>query len=392
MHAALMGENETVSEAVRAIDPDTVLLTPVADLVGEFYERFRVNPVELKLEERTSSGAKDLTIRIDGWSGRQVNVDGTRVEILIPFSGDAVLLDVRPSTFTLNPPRFEVRHNSIVAAYEGRSPLDNERAKAAIEKLIKTIQQHLDWQKTDIEPWNDQLLQTLPGQIEDRRRKVLADRELDEFLEVPIHARADPARSFAVDPPKRPRPVEIGDQTGTSAFTPEPAISEDGFAAILSEIESVTTAVERLPNTFATMPEESLRDVLLVVLNNRFGPSAGETFSRNGKTDILIPWGGDQRAVFIAECKIWKGPAAFRSAIQQLLGYIIWRDTRAALIVFVRSGSPSGIAEKAEAELTGHDHFKRRNDLDGHVTFTLAHPDDSDREIHVALMVIPVLA
>ena len=58
----------------------------------------------------------------------------------------------------------------------------------------------------------------------------------------------------------------------------------------------------------------------------------------------------------------------------------------------MRSGSPSGIAEKAEAELTGHDHFKRRNDLDGHVTFTLAHPDDSDREIHVALMVIPVLA
>ena len=150
MHAALMDQNETVSEAVRTIDPDTVLLTPVADLVGEFYERFRVNPVELKLEEQTSSGAKDLTIRIDDWSGGQVNVDGTRVEILIPFSGDTSLLDVRPSTSTSNPPRFEVRHNSIVAAYEGRAPLDNERAKAAIEKLIKTIQQHLDSQKTDM--------------------------------------------------------------------------------------------------------------------------------------------------------------------------------------------------------------------------------------------------
>ena len=77
MHASLMDQNETVSKAVRTIDPDTVLLTPVADLVGEFYERFRVNPVELKLEERTSSGAKDLTIRTDDWSGRQVNVDGT---------------------------------------------------------------------------------------------------------------------------------------------------------------------------------------------------------------------------------------------------------------------------------------------------------------------------
>ncbi len=221
---------------------------------------------------------------------------------------------------------------------------------------------------------------------------MLADRDLDEFLEVPIETRSRPARSFAVDPPKRARPVEVAARTGTAAFSPEPAISNDGFAAILSEVENVTTAVERLPKTFATMPEESLRDVLLVVLNNRFGPSSGETFSRKGKTDILVPWGGDQRAVFIAECKIWKGPAAFRNAIGQLLGYITWRDTHAALIVFVRTGSPSDVVEKAETELFGHDQFKRQSDLGGRPTFTLTQPDDSDREIHIALMVIPVLA
>lgn len=114
--------------------------------------------------------------------------------------------------------------------------------------------------------------------------------------------------------PAPPAP-EVQAKRDAPPFAPEPAISEDGYAAIVGEIASVTAAVERLPSTFAAMPEESLRDVLLVVLNNRFGPASGETFSCKGKTDIFIPYGGDQRAVFIAECKWWSGPAALGRAV-----------------------------------------------------------------------------
>jgi hypothetical protein len=220
--------------------------------------------------------------------------------------------------------------------------------------------------------------------------KVLADRDLDAFLDVPVVGRSNASATFAVDPPSRPRPIAV-QQAGDRAFVPEPAISEDGFLAIISEIESVTTAVQRLPGTFAAMPEESLRDVLLVVLNNRFGPATGETFSRKGKTDIFVPWGGDQRAVFIAECKWWKGPAAFRKAIEQLLGYLTWRDSRAALVIFLRDGNPSEIAEKAAAELQGHASFKRVKQHSDRSTFTLASSDDKRREIHVALLLVPVL-
>lgn len=391
MHSLLTRQTAVVAEAVRTLPADQVLAVPIADLADQLYERHRVEPIDLQVESRTSRGAQDLTLSVDDWTGRRVNIDGSRVEIQIPFEGDAVLFDVKASRSTLNPPRFEVRRDSIIVAYEGRAPIDKAQAKASIDGDIARIQEHLGWQLADIEPWNERLRESLPGQIEERRDKVLADRELDEFLEVPIEERARPARSFAVDPPKRKEPLGVADRA-QQAFSPEPAISSDGFDAILAEIESVTTAVERLPKTFATMPEESLRDVLLVVLNDRFGPASGETFSRNGKTDILVPWGGDQRAVFIAECKIWKGPAAFRKAIDQLLGYITWRDTHAALILFVRSGSPSEIATKAEAGLTDHPQFKRTSDVGARPTFTLAHPDDSAREIHVALMVIPVLA
>lgn len=253
MHALLQHQNEVVSKAVRALDPDVVLSTPVQDLVEQLYEKHRVEPVMLELDARRSSGAKDISIPIEG-SGRTIEMDGTRVEMLIPYTGDDILLDIRPSTSSTNPPRFDVRGKNIVAAYEGRAPLDPEQVKAVINALIASIEQHLGWQRADIDPWNERLLNSLPAQVEARRVKVLQDRELDAFLEVPLVGRPNASTSFSVDPPKRQRSVAVERTPMAPGFAPEPAISDNGFAAILSEVESVTSAVQRLPRTFAAMP------------------------------------------------------------------------------------------------------------------------------------------
>ena len=209
MHALLEHQSEVVAKAIRSLDPDVVLETPVHDLVERLYKKYRVDPIVLDLAARRSTGAKDISIRIDSWSGRTVELDGTRVEVLIPFTGDAILLDIRPSTFNTNPPRFEVRGNNIVAAYEGRAPLEPHQAKAAIDQLVASIEQYLAWQRADIDAWNERLLNSLPDQVGARRAKVLQDRALDAFLEVPILGRPNASGAFIVDPPKRPRPVAV---------------------------------------------------------------------------------------------------------------------------------------------------------------------------------------
>jgi hypothetical protein len=35
--------------------------------------------------------------------------------------------------------------------------------------------------------------------------------------------------------------------------------------------------------------------------------------------------------VFIAECKVWDGPAKFGPAVNQLLNYLVWRDGKSAI-------------------------------------------------------------
>ena len=262
----------------------------------------------------------------------------------------------------------------------------------ALTKVLEDITTHVEDQRIQIDQFNATLPGGLRQALEKRREKVLADRALDAYLEIPVPHREDTARNFTVDPPKRPRPVPQRASSADSPFAPEPAISQQGFADIVSELASVTAAVERLPATFVGMPEESLRDVLLVVLNNRFGPATGETFSRSGKTDILISYDGDQRAVFVAECKWWSGPADFREAIVQLLGYLTWRDTKAALVIFSSRKDPTAVAAKAQDELESLNLFKRSADAVAHQpTYVLHHPDDIDREIQIALLIVPVI-
>lgn len=134
--------------------------------------------------------------------------------------------------------------------------------------------------------------------------------------------------------------------------------------------------------------QEAIRNLLLMALNSQFeGAAAGEVFNSNGKTDILIRVG--DRNVFIGECKIWKGPKTITDTLDQLLGYLTWRDTKAALLLFIRDGVPTEIIPKALAKFQEHPSFKRvgpHDEFGERHDFVFQANGDSAREINLAFM------
>lgn len=64
------------------------------------------------------------------------------------------------------------------------------------------------------------------------------------------------------------------------------------------------------------------------------GNATGETFRNAGKTDICIE--RENRAAFVAECKMWTGQKEVANAVKQLDSYLTWRDCKTAFIYFVR--------------------------------------------------------
>jgi hypothetical protein len=85
------------------------------------------------------------------------------------------------------------------------------------------------------------------------------------------------------------------------------------------------------------------------------GSATGETFNKTGKTDILLRYEGTN--VFIAECKFWKGKKVFLSTISQLLGYLTWRDSKAAVIMFVPNKEFTSVLETAKGSISEHSNY-----------------------------------
>src|SRR5207253_607028 len=98
--------------------------------------------------------------------------------------------------------------------------------------------------------------------------------------------------------------------------------------------------------------EESLRDRFVTTLSSHFQNTTAETFNKTGKTDILVRHEGE--TVFVAECKIWRGSKAFHEAIDQLLGYLTWREQDAAIILFVPNRDISAVLRTIEEEAAKH--------------------------------------
>jgi hypothetical protein len=79
--------------------------------------------------------------------------------------------------------------------------------------------------------------------------------------------------------------------------------------------------------------------------------------------------------------------------IDQLLGYLTWRDTKSALIVFSRNKDFTAVIESIKAEIERHSHKKRGPEPQGQTRFRyiFGNPADHNREIIVTVMAFSVL-
>ena len=172
----------------------------------------------------------------------------------------------------------------------------------------------------------------------------------------------------------------------SQAVKTEYGIDDATYEHILKVIRHEIATFETTPVTYQNLGEEDLRNILIAHLNGHYeGDATGETFRHQGKTDIRIE--ADNRAAFVGECKVWTGGAGLSSAIDQLIGYLTWRDCKASLIVFNKKVKDfSSILEKCPEQLRTHKSFKREekeNVSANEWRVCLRSPVDQGREITV---------
>ena len=166
----------------------------------------------------------------------------------------------------------------------------------------------------------------------------------------------------------------------TQPYKGEHLLTFDDYEYILDVTKSMGLAMERAPQSFAMMDEEHIRNHFLLQLNGHYeGSALGETFNASGKTDILIRV--DDKNIFIGECKFWEGSKAFSETVDQLFSYTGWRDTKLAVVMFVREKGLTGVVEKAREALGEHDQFVEWTQAVGETELraTMSWPGDERR-------------
>jgi hypothetical protein len=134
------------------------------------------------------------------------------------------------------------------------------------------------------------------------------------------------------------------------------------YEDVLKVVSEAGHGMERKPSLYRDKEEEDLRDQFLLFLETRYAATTatGETFNKSGKTDILLKY-QDGTNLFVAECKWWSGETDFHAALKQLFGrYLTWRDSKAALLLFVSNKNFSAVLSKVQSEAEKSQYFVRR--------------------------------
>ena len=176
-------------------------------------------------------------------------------------------------------------------------------------------------------------------------------------------------------------------QAPSEKYTPEPALDQVIYDEVVQTIFDTGRVFERLPSTYAGKDEETLRDHLILNLEPRFQISTtGETFNKSGKTDILMRYEG--KNVFVAECKFWRGQKQHHEAVDQLLSYLTWRDSKTAIVYFIQTKEIAAPLKAIEELTPSHPCFVatkgKREESWFRYEFHL--PGDESRPVHVSIL------
>ena len=394
-HDVERNQLQEMQKAVAEMDGNRLLNTSVEDLAAYLEKKFQIEVPTLLTDEivvdqrETSIDVSRDHNRMIFDRSRPFHITGTEIEVEIPFTGEAEAFKIQPTTYTESPPRAEVRGGALVLKIVGTN-LEAERVRGDIDRTVSEIQGHLSTLRTNAQSLSAQLPTQTRSAIESRRQKLLSDRNLVGGLAFKMKPRPGTNQTFTA-PNVRRKIFPAMPAASSSAYKPEPALSNADYEHILGVLQNMVQVMERSPSAFETMDEESIRSHFLVQLNGHYeGQATGETFNYEGKTDILVRSEG--KNIFIGECKFWSGPKMLTDTIDQVLGYTSWRDTKVAVIVFNRNKDFSRVLTAISETANAHSNFKR--ELTGSTEtifrYCFAHKDDKNRELFLTILAFDV--
>ncbi len=394
LDSALRNQDNACKQKVESIPKDQFLSTPIEDIIDHIADQLLVTPLTI-YEDSMEMTQEETKVRVHDY-GRNIEVSGIKISINLPYSGDQELWKLRPNSWHTSFPYGNVSQPNqkgigiVKIILEHSVNAEKENIKQSFDEIINDIKFYIQNQRGQIEQYNRNIRTTVERLVRARRETLKKQNDIAEFLNIPLK-RKDGIPSV--------KPIEVTRNlvrplppAPASGYKDEPGIHQSEYEHILSVIRHEGRTFETTPSTYAVHNEEELRDILLAHLNGHYkGNATGEAFRKKGKTDIRIE--DENRAAFVAECKVWKGEKVVIEAIDQLMGYLTWRDCKSALVIFNKHNLRfSEILSKVPDLLPTHKLFKRDLGVvrDGEWSYVFRSEEDEARLIHLRVFLFNI--
>ena len=380
---------ENIIAEINSLDNDYVMSASKVELEEHYIARARIEELELNIDDKYLDNKRSVQLTAyDDFDRRPFKISGTEIELHIPYTGDKDLFEIRASTYSLSGyPDITVNDKEIImkVSYQDYKA-DGEKVKRTMESDLKSIVKAVQNLSRDVRDYNSKIETSIKTALKSKIKKAKKSIDVLEFLDVPVKRKNIP-ETYVTDvkrkvktsrtpiKPRKPR-------ASVRPYKPEPVLEMSEYNHILGVLRGMSKVIERSPQSFSNLNEEAIRTHFLLQLNGHYeGNATGETFNKSGKTDILIRV--EDRNIFIGECKFWKGQKSFDDAISQLLGYLAWRDTKCALLIFNKNKNSSDVAKKMNIVMTDRAECKRilEVNLEGNSKYIFIKEDDPGREI-----------
>ncbi len=382
--AAYYGQIERlVWDRLNKESPEYLLQVDFDEYLDFLEGETRWEPLEWYEDLKTIEPFTEKVDRADTFDRRHYTKDVQRLRLRVPISSHPQRADYfkfGPSSLKLNgEPEWKFNGDVLV--------VEMDATEQDVKKAISNIRFWLGGRNKNIEEGNANLRNRIRVVWENRRKQLEEKygqaQAVLEKLNIPLHQ----------DPDAKAKPVEIKrrelrtviERPKAQPARQEPALNREDVLALMDFIDQYVRQFEVAPETYVKMNEEKLRNLLVGMMNTNYpGSTTAETFSKLGKTDISMRV--DSGHVLICECKFWRGAKAYAEALDQLFGYLTWRQNYGVLIHFCKLKDMTRAVSEAKRAMQEHPTFSRdslHDQSDTRLVTRHSHPQDAEKSVEV---------
>lgn len=390
LSAYLADRRQLVSETIRNESDEYVVNVSPGEYRDHLVEGFLIEPPVLLVQD-LSMDQQERMVPAERFPSSFNVYEGRSYPrpvyiIHIPISGQSEMVRYQPSTRLMWSYPVSLRDSELTFEVLTFTE-DASRIRSEIDSITNNLTTQTGHLAVDLNDFNMRLPTEVNNIFKQRKAQILKERSIVESIGIPLRKSADTPHTFSVPSPAVPKKISPKPTLSRRSQKTEPTLASDDYAEILSVVHDLGVSLERHPSTYEGKVEEDLRDYLLLLLQPRFeGSATGETFNKSGKTDILLRY--QNQNVFIAECKFWSGIKSLFKAISQLLGYLTWRDSKAALVLFVKNQQFSQVLRTIEEQIGTHPQFARQTHrpAESWIEYRFFLPEDETREVTLTVL------